>query len=402
MPVYFALRSEPQKLLTYDPWGHINVAKQCGYRLAFSGQTSVCSKANIRLFHHASLAVKVRGARLSPPSLRNAVPLLFALAFILALATSLWMARQLHRDRQAAQARGSALLMDDACFGMDGVREQLSAEDAEADMAAGYQGAVDGGEVGVFPPGQCGQDKASSLNIARREITPPCCRRHLNELLVYVAELFLRHNITLWADYGTLRSLVTNQGHLTPVEGDIEVGVLLADFPRILDLADDIARDGYFFFHESPHSARIFYSPLNAAHVAVYAHAEDERGDLGCVLEEPSARTMIPRADVLPTHYVKVDCGVAPIPADHVGFLRRRYVPVYGEAWAAADASEDNLRMEAEFRRKAHSPTAFFNSEDESQLRQLEALEECILVFLAGHGRCHGGNTPRREDYLYR
>ena len=65
--------------------------------------------------------------------------------------------------------------------------------------------------------------------------TRACCRRHIRDLLAGVQELFAAHDITWWADYGTLLGAVRHGG-LIPHDKDADIGILAEDFERLLAL----------------------------------------------------------------------------------------------------------------------------------------------------------------------
>ena len=71
-----------------------------------------------------------------------------------------------------------------------------------------------------------------------RAPTRACCRRHIRDLLAGVQELFAAHDITWWADYGTLLGAVRHGG-MIPHDKDADIGILAEDFERLLELDTD-------------------------------------------------------------------------------------------------------------------------------------------------------------------
>jgi hypothetical protein len=75
---------------------------------------------------------------------------------------------------------------------------------------------------------------------------PPCCVKHLKEVLFYLHDLFDEKGIKYWMDFGTLLGAVRN-GRIIPHDTDGDLCLLIEDRPQIIDLADRINKDGFCY-----------------------------------------------------------------------------------------------------------------------------------------------------------
>jgi hypothetical protein len=111
---------------------------------------------------------------------------------------------------------------------------------------------------------------------SEEEMRPPCCTRHLRELLIYTDRLLTRHGITHWLDWGPLLGAVRDGG-LIPWDFDVDFGVLLEDRARIAALRAEIASSGYVLNMREDHIWRIHFSPTNHLHADLFPwHAEGD------------------------------------------------------------------------------------------------------------------------------
>lgn len=101
-------------------------------------------------------------------------------------------------------------------------------------------------------------------------VRPPCCTDHLVELALFTHELFSRHGIFHWLDYGSLLGAVRG-GELIPWDSDADFGFLASDVGRLLALEPEIAAAGHHLDTSDPHVFRIEFSPVNTQHVDLFA-----------------------------------------------------------------------------------------------------------------------------------
>lgn len=73
---------------------------------------------------------------------------------------------------------------------------------------------------------------------------PPCCIKHLRQMLWYLTDLFEEHNIPYWLDFGTLLGAVRG-GRSIPHDTDGDLCLFLKDKERVLELKQRIYNDGF-------------------------------------------------------------------------------------------------------------------------------------------------------------
>lgn len=101
-------------------------------------------------------------------------------------------------------------------------------------------------------------------------LLPPCCQQKLRDLLQYTHELLTEYRITHWLDYGTMLGAVRG-GDLIPWDTDADMGILLADAPRLVALRQTISNARHTFTtHWAGDMYRINYSPCNLLHVDLF------------------------------------------------------------------------------------------------------------------------------------
>jgi hypothetical protein len=83
---------------------------------------------------------------------------------------------------------------------------------------------------------------------------PPCCVKHLKEVLYYLHDLFEEKKITYWLDFGTLLGAVRN-GRIIPFDTDGDLGLYLEDRPKIMQLNSRINNDGFCYACYTPKRA---------------------------------------------------------------------------------------------------------------------------------------------------
>ena len=72
----------------------------------------------------------------------------------------------------------------------------------------------------------------------------PCCIKHMRELLWYLSDLFEKHKIQYWLDFGTLLGAV-REGRSIPHDTDGDLCLFLQDREKVLDLRSEAKRDGF-------------------------------------------------------------------------------------------------------------------------------------------------------------
>jgi hypothetical protein len=70
---------------------------------------------------------------------------------------------------------------------------------------------------------------------ARMRDMPPCCIKHLREIIWYLTDLLEEEQIPYWADFGTLLGAV-REGRTISHDTDGDLCAFLVDRPRIMDL----------------------------------------------------------------------------------------------------------------------------------------------------------------------
>ena len=80
-------------------------------------------------------------------------------------------------------------------------------------------------------------------------IMPPCCEKHIREVIFYTADLLEKNGIPYWMDFGTLLGAVRYSdegGRIIPYDTDGDFCVFLSDRDKILNLKQRIYSDGFF------------------------------------------------------------------------------------------------------------------------------------------------------------
>ncbi|HEY8418620.1 MAG TPA: LicD family protein [Limnochordales bacterium] len=155
--------------------------------------------------------------------------------------------------------------------------------------------------------------------------TPACCLDHLRAVLERTVQLLEAHGIPYWADGGTLLGAVRQQA-VIPWDTDADLGVLAADVPRILALAEALQAHGFVLrSHCGGALLRVAYSPVNDMGVDLYPWAEE-----GDELVHPFKGRM-PRAWLLPMSKVRLGDLELAAPGERERWLAARYGPGWRE-----------------------------------------------------------------------
>ena len=92
-----------------------------------------------------------------------------------------------------------------------------------------------------------------------------CYHPKLLEMLRYISTLFKKHDIPFWLDKGTLLG-AARDNKMIPWDNDIDIGVWLSDYKRILDLAPiALEEEGYSLepsISGTPTQINLRYSPV--------------------------------------------------------------------------------------------------------------------------------------------
>lgn len=204
---------------------------------------------------------------------------------------------------------------------------------AEAEVLMGTNRAVE-----VAPSGFCTRDtlRCAVIQDPLHE-TPACCRGHIVEVVRYVGDLLTRAGIVWWADYGTLLGAVRD-GRLIPWDSDADLGVLGEYHGDVLQLAEQIERDGYLLaslrrtgrMFGGGDRAKVYLSARNRTPVDLFFWHRKTNGDYArneYVPCDQSKGREFPEDRLFPLTTVKWEGLTLPAPADPEWFCEHRYGP---------------------------------------------------------------------------
>lgn len=90
--------------------------------------------------------------------------------------------------------------------------------------------------------------------VGQYKVLPPCCIKHLREILFYLHDLFEEEHIHYWLDFGTLLGAIRTGSHI-PHDSDGDLGLFLHERKHILSLKKKIEKDGFWMIiHKSKNS----------------------------------------------------------------------------------------------------------------------------------------------------
>lgn len=143
----------------------------------------------------------------------------------------------------------------------------------------------------------CNENTARCPCVRRGKNLPSCCVEILRNLLFYTVDLFEKHHIDYWLDYGAFLGAV-RKGELIPWDSDVDFGVMDTEVSKIGALKEQIFADGYDFrahqlpgprkataadivIPENAHHIYIFRSPVNtlSAEIRVWTPVIKENGE---------------------------------------------------------------------------------------------------------------------------
>lgn len=109
---------------------------------------------------------------------------------------------------------------------------------------------------------KCFREKNSIMN--------DCCKKNLLEILLTINDVFEKHKITYWIDYGTLLGAIRKQS-IIPYDDDCDIGILRQDADKLISLSNEFRLLGLHlvtWFY--PDFIRIDYSRINELHVDIF------------------------------------------------------------------------------------------------------------------------------------
>ena len=105
-------------------------------------------------------------------------------------------------------------------------------------------------------------------------IIPPCCARHLKELLDYIIDLFNKHKITYFIYYGTLLGAVRHKG-IIPWDTDIDIYIDNESQDKLKQLQDIIHKNTHYklvIVDNKEKPSVLYYSKINKIHIDIYKY----------------------------------------------------------------------------------------------------------------------------------
>ena len=154
---------------------------------------------------------------------------------------------------------------------------------------------------------------------------PPCCTRHLRELLRFTDDLLTRHGIYHWLDYGPLLGAVRDGG-LIRWDYDVDFGVWYQDRERVAALRREIAEAGHVLDMGEDGVWRILLSRRNHLHADLFPWREQGESATLCGRFENWGPT--------PRHFLE---RLAPVRLFGRGFLAPSPVEAFLEHRYGAD-----------------------------------------------------------------
>ena len=113
--------------------------------------------------------------------------------------------------------------------------------------------------------------ETKKCNIIKGQNLNECCKDNLLELFRVIDEVFTKHGIVYWLDYGSVLG-ATRKGNIIPYDDDGDIGILRQDLHKVLALSDELRLMGYHlvsWFY--PNFLRLDLSRINELHIDIFA-----------------------------------------------------------------------------------------------------------------------------------
>eukprot|EP00002_Diphylleia_rotans_P039891 TRINITY_DN9371_c0_g1_i2.p1 TRINITY_DN9371_c0_g1~~TRINITY_DN9371_c0_g1_i2.p1 ORF type:complete len:589 (-),score=89.19 TRINITY_DN9371_c0_g1_i2:176-1942(-) len=111
--------------------------------------------------------------------------------------------------------------------------------------------------------------------------TPPCCRSHLTEMTLYIRNLFEKHGIPYWTDFGTLIGAIRHDGDIIPWDEDIDLSIPEEYAEQVHDLIRNKEMPYHYcdyISYPTQSSFRVCYSEENELHVDIWVYKKVDVG----------------------------------------------------------------------------------------------------------------------------
>jgi hypothetical protein len=99
---------------------------------------------------------------------------------------------------------------------------------------------------------------------------PPCCASNLFELLVFIKDLLLKHNIEYFIYWGTLLGAVRHNG-IIPWDSDIDIYINYKDVSKLKKMMKHIHETTHYEI-EFKSVIRLNYSKKNKSHIDIFTY----------------------------------------------------------------------------------------------------------------------------------
>jgi phosphorylcholine metabolism protein LicD len=169
--------------------------------------------------------------------------------------------------------------------------------------------------------------------------TKKCCKQHITNILLAIRDLFAKHKIEWWMDYGTLLGAV-REGRMIPHDKDGDIGVYQDDWEKILELMPELEKLGYNVVvkerrqgrYAAGNSIKVRLSETNHTNVDIfpwYAKSNGEYSRHNFVSVDMFKGRDFPKEKLEPIGTLTYEGHELPAPADPRWFCEHRY----GQKW---------------------------------------------------------------------
>ena len=100
--------------------------------------------------------------------------------------------------------------------------------------------------------------------------TPPCCASNLNEMIIYLHKLLIKHNIQYFIYWGTLLGSIRHGG-IIPWDTDIDIYINEKDKSKLFKLKSFIEKDTHYIL-EVQNIIRLNFSKTNTQHIDLFLY----------------------------------------------------------------------------------------------------------------------------------